>query len=221
MEITYQGVEPLIDEVEQVGDVLEVRFVCPLTGAPHMGRAKLEKGRGLDAISTVERGLFAGLRDTLALLLAGTLGSDKSARARAGEAALAASARLDTNFSDSERKAAALVAFRAVANRFRWDGKGKRWIASAGAGELLTRFARQLETAPVSAEADRAVLSRMLVEVARADGKVTPAGLIQLKERMPFADLSKLESDPAVQNLGNLTVADMCRYVEGKVTVEG
>lgn len=52
------------------------------------------------------------------------------------------------------------------------------------------------------------------------DGKVTPEGLAKLKERMPFADLSKLESDPAVQNLGNLTVADMCRYVESKVKVE-
>src|ERR1043165_1841664 len=47
-----------------------------------------------------------------------------------------------------------------------------------------------------------------------ADGKITPAGLAKLKERMPFADLSRLEADPSVQNLGNnLTVADMCRYV--------
>jgi acyl carrier protein len=50
------------------------------------------------------------------------------------------------------------------------------------------------------------------------DGKVTPQGLEKLKERMPFADLSKFEESLAVQDFGNmLTVRDMCRYVESKV----
>jgi acyl carrier protein len=50
------------------------------------------------------------------------------------------------------------------------------------------------------------------------DGKVTPAGLDQLKQRMPFADLSKFERNPAVQDFPHLlTVQDMVRYVETKV----
>jgi acyl carrier protein len=50
------------------------------------------------------------------------------------------------------------------------------------------------------------------------DGKVTEAGIAKLKERMPFADLSSFEENPAVQDFGQLlTVQDMCRYVEGKV----
>ena len=54
------------------------------------------------------------------------------------------------------------------------------------------------------------------------DGKVTPAGIEALKKRMPFADLTKFEEDPVVQNFGNLlTVSDMCRYVESKVGVAG
>jgi len=49
------------------------------------------------------------------------------------------------------------------------------------------------------------------------DGKVTPAGIEQLKERMPFADLSKFEENPMVQEFGSLlTVSDMCRYIESK-----
>jgi len=52
------------------------------------------------------------------------------------------------------------------------------------------------------------------------EGKVSPAGLEELKKRMPFADLSKFEEDPNVQNFGNLlTVNDLCRYVETKVGV--
>ena len=50
------------------------------------------------------------------------------------------------------------------------------------------------------------------------DGKVTEAGLDELKERMPFADLSKFEANPVVQDFGNLlTVSDLCRYIESKV----
>ncbi|MBL6713056.1 MAG: acyl carrier protein [Pirellulales bacterium] len=51
-----------------------------------------------------------------------------------------------------------------------------------------------------------------------ADGKVNEAGIAELKSRMPFADLSKFEANPSVQNFANtLTVEDMVRYVESKV----
>jgi acyl carrier protein len=50
------------------------------------------------------------------------------------------------------------------------------------------------------------------------DGKVTPGGIAELKKRMPFADLTKFEQNPAVQEFGNmLTVSDLCNYVESKV----
>lgn len=50
------------------------------------------------------------------------------------------------------------------------------------------------------------------------DGKVTDEGVAELKKRMPFADLSKFEANPLVQEFGNLlTVNDMVRYVCSKV----
>jgi len=50
------------------------------------------------------------------------------------------------------------------------------------------------------------------------DGKVNEAGIAKLRERMPFADLSKFEAEPSVQNLGQqLTVKDMCSFVEYKL----
>ena len=53
------------------------------------------------------------------------------------------------------------------------------------------------------------------------EGKVTAVGIEQLKKRMPFADLSKFESNPMVQDFGNLlTVSDLCRYVSSKVGAE-
>lgn len=54
------------------------------------------------------------------------------------------------------------------------------------------------------------------------DGKVNAAGIAELKKRMPFADLSKFESDPNVQNLGDqLSVQDMCNFVKYKLEKKG
>ena len=51
------------------------------------------------------------------------------------------------------------------------------------------------------------------------NGKVNAAGLATLKVRMPFADLTKFEANPSVQNFANtLTVEDMGRYVQGKLS---
>lgn len=50
------------------------------------------------------------------------------------------------------------------------------------------------------------------------DGKVTDDGVAELRKRMPFANLDEFAENPVVQDFGNLlTVADMCRFVEGKL----
>ena len=52
-----------------------------------------------------------------------------------------------------------------------------------------------------------------------SDGRVNPDGIAQLKQRMPFADLSKFSENPMVQNLAKqLTVRDMCNFVEHKLS---
>src|SRR5438128_11467170 len=41
------------------------------------------------------------------------------------------------------------------------------------------------------------------------DGKVTPKGLLELRRRMPFADLDEFEKDPEVRRLSDLFTVDM------------
>jgi acyl carrier protein len=54
------------------------------------------------------------------------------------------------------------------------------------------------------------------------DGRVTEDGLLELRKRMPFANLDDFAQNPVVQDFGNLlTVADMCRFIESKVEVTG
>ena len=52
------------------------------------------------------------------------------------------------------------------------------------------------------------------------DGKVTETGLAELRKRMPYANLDEFAQNPVVQDFPKLfTVADLCRFVEGKLGV--
>ena len=53
------------------------------------------------------------------------------------------------------------------------------------------------------------------------DGKVTAKGLVELRERMPFADpaaLTDFEKNPEVNRIGELFTVDLItRYIQGKL----
>jgi len=50
------------------------------------------------------------------------------------------------------------------------------------------------------------------------NGKVTPKGLDELRQRMPFADLSQFEKNPELSNLSDLFTVDLItRYIQGKL----
>src|SRR5437588_12792473 len=50
------------------------------------------------------------------------------------------------------------------------------------------------------------------------NGKVTPAGLAELRSKMPFADLNEFARNPQVSNLSDLfTVALITRYIQRKL----
>jgi acyl carrier protein len=50
------------------------------------------------------------------------------------------------------------------------------------------------------------------------NGKVTQQGLVELRTRMPFADLTKFEKNPEVNAISDLFTVDMItRYIEGKL----
>jgi acyl carrier protein len=50
------------------------------------------------------------------------------------------------------------------------------------------------------------------------NGKVTDKGLQELRQRMPFADLSDFEKNPELNNISNLFTVDMItRYIQGKL----
>ncbi len=51
------------------------------------------------------------------------------------------------------------------------------------------------------------------------DGKLTDRGLAELKEKMPYADLSGFSADPQVEKIYDLYTVDMLvQYVSSKLT---
>jgi acyl carrier protein len=50
------------------------------------------------------------------------------------------------------------------------------------------------------------------------DGKLTAAGIAELKKRMPHSDFSEFEKDPEVEKMSRLfTVESIVKFVEGKL----
>jgi acyl carrier protein len=50
------------------------------------------------------------------------------------------------------------------------------------------------------------------------DGRVTPAGLAELKAKMPHADFTEFEKDPELEKMSRLFTVDMVvNFVEGKL----
>ena len=51
------------------------------------------------------------------------------------------------------------------------------------------------------------------------DGVVTEAGISELKEKMPFADVDKFAGDPKVENIQDLFTVDMiCKFIAAKLS---
>jgi len=50
------------------------------------------------------------------------------------------------------------------------------------------------------------------------NGRITPAGVEELKKRLPYSDFTEFEKDPTIDNMSKLfTVNTIVRFVEGKM----
>jgi uncharacterized tellurite resistance protein B-like protein len=193
-EITYPSIEALLQDAQELEGAVRCTFRCPVTQAEVEAEGALVKGQELADVCQGDQTLLGGLRSALGGLFSAALGKREAASpVRLPEGAA-------SPYSESERKAGIVVAFRSVADRLVWDPQGERWVSTEGAGELLSDFDRLLREAPILAERDRQVAARMLVEVARADGQVTETEWAFLASFIP-TDLSSVDTCMAAPRL--------------------
>ncbi len=220
-EPTYETVAPLVDDVQTHRRTVTVRFTCRRSGESVQARATVPEGVGSAAMSrvgqSVKRSLMWSLRSSIASLVRGVFGHGIVGRtasdlvyAATNEATRVSHQRADS-LSQDEVQAGIVAAFASVRGRFVWDAERGEWVSASAAAELMSAFQRQLAQHPATHPYDRQVLARMLVEVARADGRVAAeeqtwlteligpdqGSLAQLAQRPPLtaAELSQTSHD--------------------------
>jgi len=177
--MTYEEIQPLIHGAVQEGGAMRCTFKCPVTGTTVESQAGIQRGTGLADLAkqSVKRSLVWSIRSAILSAVSSVVGGGfvgRAARSVASQATTSATQQATSHsFSEDEKHAAVVNAFRSVSAQFAWDEKNKRWVSAASVAETLTDFGRQLTEAPVTLKYDRGVLARMLVETARADGTVT------------------------------------------------
>ena len=173
-QLDYDAIKPLVAQSAQEGDQLVCTFRCPVSGESVQARAALKHGGlGGEFADRAQKRAVRGLKWRLASAVRGALGGGILGGA-AGDVARSMLGNVGDqgSYSDEEKQQATVAAFESVRSHFVWTGGRRGWIAVQAAGDVLTDFAGQLSRAPVSQPYDRTVLTRMLVEIAAADGEL-------------------------------------------------
>lgn len=179
-EITYENVAPLIFSTQQSDRTLRFAFRCPVSGTTVESSFTLPRDTSLSTrvAATAKRSLLSQVRWSVSRAIRQAFGYSMIGRIIGDVVGSVADGMTrsvpDTvSVSDSERRTAAVEAFKRVSRSFVWDDKSDRWISTQAAKETLSAFEQQLAAGPITAPFDRSVLSRMLVEVSSADARLS------------------------------------------------
>ena len=175
--IQIETVNPLVASETLAGKAMTFVFVCPVSGHQAVATQTIATSpkAGGDLASKVKQSALKSLRGPLSSAIRGAFGRGTLGKTLGTIASKSAATALTESakgpaVDPAARDAAALEAFRTVADQFEWDAGRGGWVSSAAAAERQNGFQRLLASAPVAAAYDQEVSARMLVEVARADG---------------------------------------------------
>lgn len=176
---TFANVQPIVQHVDVRGRSVSVRFQCPVSGQTIEARHTVPRDNtmGRRVTDQVKRNLMwslqsavaSAIRSTMGYNIAGRVASDVARSAMTGVQQQASS----QNLSRAEQQQAVLDAFLTVATQFVWDESRQSWISQSAAAEAMSDFERMLAEAPIQHPYDRMVMARMLVEIARGDGRLS------------------------------------------------
>ena len=174
-QITYATISPLIFDVQTQGRRIKVVFQCPVS--KEQVAASHHQRKANDMTSRVKRSaqqsLMYSAQRAISSLMRGLFGSNMLGRTMSSVAYQTMSSTTRhhrNNLSQSEIDSGVVEAFHTVSSRFVWDKTRNQWLSANAMKEFLSPFQRQFNSAPITHSYDQKILSRMLVEVAMADG---------------------------------------------------
>lgn len=197
MEITYNLIRPLIIREEANGSKMECEFEVPETGEIVSAAVGIKRDRSVTGQikNRVTRTVTSRARTTTSRLVRSILGGGMLGQI--GSQAVNMASRsvtqdLNSGFSSAEKEAAVVEAFTKVAKHFRYDdvlGWQKAGITTTRKENIVRQSAPKIEkkqvqrnasefeklitSNPITNNYEQDVLSRILIEVAKADGGIS------------------------------------------------
>lgn len=176
---TYNNVQPLVQSIDVRGRTIQVRFACPVSGQTVDARYNVprDNSMGSRVSQQMKRNLMWSLQSAVASAIRSTMGHNIAGRMASDVARSAMTGvqqQVNSNTLSAREQSAALVeAFRSVQSQFVWDAQRATWISQTAMGEAMSDFEQLLAAAPIAHPYDRQVMARMLVEIARGDGRLS------------------------------------------------
>lgn len=180
MEITYESIKSLIIHQEVDGRQVFVEFQAP-NGEVIESRAtiKHDNSIGSTVMRNVKRTAMNTARSSLGRMVRGILGGGFLGRIGSQTLNTTSRSMVNTNSSEPSQREieeAVVDAFRRVQKHFNFDSSKRGWNRSSEPAALksLNDFEMIASNNPVRDAHDRRVLSRVLAEIANADGSISP-----------------------------------------------
>jgi len=173
-EPTYDNVSPLVVDQQATGNYLRVVFQCPVSGEQVTGSASATSTQGDLVKKEIKHSVWRNIRWSISSAVRSMFGYNAGGiiAGAVADVALTPGHVRDYQMTKDEVKAATLEAFRQVANKFAWDQTNARWVSAKTLRELQAELTVLIQQANITKKWDRAVLTRMLAEIAAADGAV-------------------------------------------------
>lgn len=208
--LSHESIAPLVVSITDEPSGVVVLFRCPTTGAEvRADGAWPEDGVLERTAGQVKRGLLSHVRTSLAMSLRKAVGSSSSVASIGVDAGnqLIYNAGIEqrsAKHSDKDRREATVRAFARVADRFTWDERQGRYVASDAPAVQQSEFDQLVSAQPLRSAFDSDVAASLVAALIAGDGTVSDA------ERASYAALFS----------GRSLDAELGRRAPGRVDLE-
>ena len=192
METTYEKIEPLIADYQIEGHQIVCRFRIPGSDDTVESKAPIRRIDSTKSkiIKTVKSSAIREARGFAFRLMRQVLGTGTVGRIghSAVSSAMSASTSGSSGWTSEEKEAAILAAFENVSDEFAFDPESGQWKRAGEPSEFKAHLLRH----PITDKYERDLLTRMMVQMAAADGDLSAAEKEALQNQM---GISAMEID--------------------------
>lgn len=197
-ELTYDLVAPLVARTDVSGDRVQVVFQCPVSGDEIPASARITESQGNALKKEVKRTVWRNLRWSLSRMMYSMFGYGVGGAIGSAVADTAGAMGEGGQYqpTQDELRAAIVDAFKGVGSRFAWDDSNQRFVSASVFKDLQTEFTVIVQGARITKAWDRAILARMLAEIAGADGTLAEDERALFASFLPDQNLDNVLDKP-------------------------